>query len=135
MQAEREADAHAHAARLVHRPGHQRHRQQVGHARHAAQRQQRERAFARAVQALDGRPVGDAWITPDVLVLDGKSVQKDHETFLTALNEYAEIKKIPTLGVGESLPEWTGILNLKGHIKKPLDPSRFHEQVEQLLKI
>lgn len=72
---------------------------------------------------------------PDVLVLDGKSVQKDHENFLTALNEYSEIKQIPTLGLGESLPEWTGALNLRGHIKKPLDPSLFHEQVEQLLKI
>jgi DNA-binding response OmpR family regulator len=71
---------------------------------------------------------------PDVLVLDGKTVQRDHEKFLAALNEYSEIKQLPTLGLGESLPEWTGALNLKGHIKKPLDPSRFHEQVEKLLK-
>ena len=70
---------------------------------------------------------------PEVLVLDGKSIQSGHETFLTALSEYPEIKQIPTLGLGDSLPEWTGVLNVRGQIKKPLDPSRFHEQVEQLL--
>lgn len=72
-------------------------------------------------------------LLPDVVVLDGKTVQKDAEEFIAAIEDHPHLRVVPVIGLGDALPEWCGALNLKGHLPKPLDPSKFHDDVKKLL--
>jgi len=72
-------------------------------------------------------------LKPDVLVFDGASL-KGAEKFLAEVESYPEIKSLPMIGLGSSLPEWAGNFVVKGLIKKPLNPEHFHAEVEKLVK-
>lgn len=72
-------------------------------------------------------------LAPEVLVIDGKTAQTGGSEFLAALAEYPDVTKIPVVGFGETLPEWCGALNLKGHIAKPVNPELFQQQLLALL--
>jgi CheY-like chemotaxis protein len=73
-------------------------------------------------------------LNPDVLVIDGQTAQKDAGEFVMGLKEFPHIKNIPTIGLGLGLPEWAGLLNIKGQLSKPLNPEKFHAEVRELLK-
>lgn len=72
-------------------------------------------------------------LAPEVLVIDGKTAQTGGSEFLASLVEYPDIKRIPVIGFGDTLPEWCGVLNLRGHITKPVNPEFFQQQVLALL--
>jgi hypothetical protein len=72
-------------------------------------------------------------LTPDVVVIDAKSVDLTEQQLASALAEYPLLQNLPFIGFGQALPEWMGRLNIKGHLPKPVDPSLFHEKVQVLL--
>ena len=72
-------------------------------------------------------------LRPDVLVLDGATAMQSEGTFVDSIKDFPFLKDVPVVGLGQALPEWAGVFNMKGHIPKPLDPSKFYEQVKALL--
>ncbi len=72
-------------------------------------------------------------LRPDVLVIDGKTAQYKPEEFIASIETYPILATLPVVGVGQELPEWCGALNLKGHIKKPINPEHFLAQVKELV--
>jgi CheY-like chemotaxis protein len=72
-------------------------------------------------------------LAPDVLVLDGKTANYKPQEFIEAIISYPILATIPVIGFGDTLPEWCAALNLKGHLKKPVNPEHFFDQVKQLL--
>lgn len=72
-------------------------------------------------------------LNPDVLVIDGDAAAKSKGNFVAALDEYPLLKKIPVIGLGAHLPEWSSQLNIQGHIQKPLNPAHFFAQVKSKL--
>jgi chemotaxis response regulator CheB len=68
---------------------------------------------------------------PDVLVLDGSSLPVEAPADLLVL---PWIKSVPVVGLGAALPTWASVLNVKGHIPKPLDPFQFTALVRKWLQ-
>lgn len=72
-------------------------------------------------------------LKPDVLVLDGATAMRSEGQFMADLVEFPFIKDLPVVGLGATLPEWVGALNIRGHLGKPLNPAEFYDNVKALL--
>lgn len=72
-------------------------------------------------------------LNPDVLVIDGDVANKSKGDFIASLQDYPILRKIPVIGLGSPLPDWSSLLNVQGHIQKPLNPANFFDQVKSKL--
>jgi hypothetical protein len=59
---------------------------------------------------------------PDVLVLDGDSLPGE---LPAEIEQFPWVKSVPVVGFGALLPAWCSVLNVKGHVPKPIDPFQF----------
>jgi len=67
---------------------------------------------------------------PDVLVLDGDSLPAEAPA---GIDDFAWVKSVPVVGFGALLPAWSNVLNVKGHVAKPIDPFQFTTLVGKCL--
>ncbi len=73
-------------------------------------------------------------LSPQVLVLDGATIVEG-EDFLREIEAYPLIQQLPVIGLGAPLPAWSQALKIRGHLAKPLNPERFHEDIAKILGV